>query len=274
MDPMTMMMLSQFMGGMGGGGQGGGENFGLGALGTAFGGSVLGGHLASKRAKKDKKRQARRLKRAIGATEAIQGNALQQQEALSRLATQQQLGGYDTARKETARLGRGAKRSALDRETQLLGRASQGMANRGLGSTTIGANLQRGIASDTNRSMADVDEGMASLFGNLALGRAGAEAAGTQQLGQIAGQRGDLFSSLAQMQQLGGQTLGNFSMPLSTSQSGFEMALPGMMEGLGKYASRGQQGMDPQMLQWLFGMGPGGYNPSRGQGMNLNSFVQ
>lgn len=220
MDPLTMALLA------------GGMSFGQGLMGA-------------RGEKKQRRRYGRRLKRALGATESIQGNALQQQEALSRLATQQQLGGYDTARKETARLGRSAKRSALDRETQLMGRASQSMANRGLGSTTMGANLQRGIASDTNRSMADVDEGMASLFGNLALGRAGVEAQGTQNLSQIAGQRGDLMSQLAQMgimRDMYSSSPWGGSNPMQTRQGLGSSLMGGLSTGVGAFLGAGGQG--------------------------------
>ena len=97
------------------------------------------GMLGSRSQKKQRRRYGRRLTRAANLTESIQGHSLGQQEALQRLATQQQLGGFDTARRETARLGRSAKRNALDRETQLGGRISQNLQNRGLSSTTAGS---------------------------------------------------------------------------------------------------------------------------------------
>lgn len=220
------------------------------------------GMLNSRSEKKQRKRYGRRLKRSLGATEAIQGRSLSQQEALARQATQQQLGGFDAARRETARLGRGAKRSALDRETQLGASASQGLANRGLGSTTIGANLQRGIASDTNRLMAGVDEGMAQQFGNLALGRGATEAAGTQQLSQLAGQRGDLMSQLAQMgimRDLYGSTPWGGGAPLPQRENSFgQNLLGGAQFGLGSFMGMGQGGqggmggMDKRMMNYLF----------------------
>lgn len=271
-DPMTIMSLMSMFGGGGQGGGGGGENFGLGSLGAAFGGSLLGGHLASKRAKKDKKKLEKRIGRAIGVTESIQGRGLQQQEALSRLATKQRLGGYDTARSEAGRLGRAGKQGALDRGQQMEARVSQGLQNRGLGSTTVGANLSRGVAADTSRSMQSIDEGLAGLYGDLALGRAGAEAAGSDQLSALAGQRGDVMSQLAQMRILKGGQLGNIQAPLGSTQSGFEMALPGMMQGLGSYmgSQGGQQPISMEQLQWLFGGRPGsmgyGGKPAVGSG--------
>lgn len=265
-DPATLMSLSSMFGG-------GAGAFGPGSLALGIGGSLLGAGLSKRSARKQKHSMAKRLRAATSLTQSIQGRALQQQEALTRQATGQQLAGYDTARREAARLGRGSKRRALEREQQLGGSLSQGLQNRGLGSTTVGANLSRGLASDTSRVMADIDEGLAGMFGDLALGRAGTEAAGTQALGNIAAQRGNLLSSLGQMNLLGGQQLGQFQAPMSSGPGTLEMALPGIMGALGQYQSSQQNQMDPRMIQWLFGMGAGGYNPNAGAGMNLNTFV-
>lgn len=252
MDPLTMSLLA------------GGMSFGQGML-------------DSRAQKKQRKRYGRRLKRALGATEAIQGRSLSQQEALSRQATQQQLGGFDAARRETARLGRSAKRSALDRETQLGARASQNMASRGLGSTTIGAGLQRGIASDTNRLMADVDEGMAGQFGDLALGRGATEAAGTQRLGQFAGQRGDLMSGLAQMgimRDLYGSSPWGGGSPLPQRENGLgQNFLTGAQTGLGTFMGMGGGGgdqFDPEeMMRYLFDLQQNGAGHSFLQGPSM-----
>ncbi len=185
---------------------------------------------------------------------------------------EQQLGGYDTARREVSRQGRGAKREALDREQQLMGQASQGLAQSGLGSTTIGANLQRGIASDTNRSMAGVDENLAGLYGNLALGRGGVEAQGSERLGQLAGARGDIMSQLAQMRSL--QDLYSSSPwggnnPLPTREPGLgQSLLGGFQTGLGTYMGMGGGGGGGMGG----GMPQGGGDPmahfGTGQGMN------
>jgi len=261
---MLAQMLPGLMGGGGeggGGGGGGGGGMGLGSLSAMMGGSLLGGHLASKRAKKDKRSMLKRIGKAIDTTEAIQGRGLSQQEALTRQATGQQLSGYDAAKREADRLGQASRQSALDREGQLGASASQGLASRGLGSTTIGANLQRGIASDTNRQLQGINEGLAPMFADLAMGRAGAEAAGTQRLGDLAAQRGNMMSQLGQMRLLGGGQLGQMQAPITGTPSGFEMAFPGMMQGLGQYMGSQQsqqQQMDPRMLQWLFGGKPGG----------------
>lgn len=209
------------------------------AGGLSFGQGLLGGRSE----KKQRRRYGRRLNRALGATEALQGAALGQQEALTRQATQQRLGGFDVAKREASRLGRGAKQSALDRESQMLGRASQGLASRGLGSTTLGANLQRGIASDTNRELSSIDEGLAGLFGNLALGRGEAEAGGSEALSALAGRRGDLFSQLAQMRSLRdlyGSSPWGGGAPLPGREAGLgQNLLSGLQTGLGFYSGAG-----------------------------------
>lgn len=246
MDPYLQMLLSQ---GMGGGAMGGPWGMAAGA-----GLSLLGGALNRRSEKKQRKRQIKNLRGALSATESIQGASLGQQEALARAATKQQLGGYDAAKREAERLGQSSRQSVLDRETQLGARASQGLASRGLGSTTMGANLQRGIASDTNRQLQGINEGLSGVFGDLALGRAGAEAAGTDRLAGLAAQRGDLGSQLAQMRYLKGQTLGNFSGVNPYPQQTLQAALPGMSQAFGQYmGSQGQPGgMDPEMLAYLF----------------------
>lgn len=231
MDPMTLAMLS---GGMG------------------FGQSMLGGRSQRRQRKKMK----RKLGRALDATEAIQGKGLQQQQALSRQATAQQLAGYDAAKREAQRMGRASKQSALDKEQQLGASLSQNLADRGLGSLTVGGNLQRGIASDTQRQMAGINEGLAGMFGDLALGRAGAEAEGTANLAGLMGQQSDLMAQLAQMRALDGAQLGGFQLDQNTPQSGLEGLLGGLQTGVGMYAGMGQnQGQQDLMgmIQQLFG---------------------
>jgi len=264
MDPMMIAALMQMANSTG---------FGLGA-GQGMGAipGPVGGFFAGRKAKKDKSKAQKRFKRALGATESIQGRGLQQQEALSRKATAQQLAGYDKARNEASRLGRTAKREALDRGTQLEARASQNLANRGLGSTTAGANLSRGISSDTSRTLGGIDEGLAGMFGDLALGRSGVEAQGTQNLAGIAGAQTDLQSQLAQMGLLGGATLGSlgsfdpgsWNNPGAGAMDAGNQALGSFLGGMGGGQGGNQQLM--QMLQQLFSQGPmtngasGGFN--------------
>lgn len=230
------------------------------------------GFMGNKAQNKKAASMNRRLWRAIKRTRSTQDRSFSQQEAMSRLGTKQLLGGYDQARKEASRLGRGAKRTALEREQQLGGSLSQGLASRGLGSTTVGANLSRGLASDTMRSLADIDEGLAGLFGDLALGRAGTEAAGTQALSDINTNRMNLETQLQQMGPLGGATLGNFQVQprgaspfmggLQGAAGGLGMALGGM--GGGGFGGGGMGGIDPQMMQMLQSLFMGGGGASGG----------
>lgn len=196
----NMGALSSFGYNVGGGG---GEDMygGIGSLlGGALGGPIgagigglAGGLLGGRKKKKKLKKQQKKLRAEIekqrNITRNIMGKGLSQQEALARLATEQQLGGFDTAQKAAQASANQAKRDVLSREQQTLGAASQALTNRGLGGTSRAANIQRGIASDTNRSMAGIDQGLADYFGQLAMGRAGVQAGGTQALAGLAGQR-------------------------------------------------------------------------------------
>jgi hypothetical protein len=215
------------------------------AGGLSFGQGMLG----SRSAKKQRRRFGRRMTRALNATESIQGNALGQQEALTRLATQQQLGGIDTARKEASRLGRGEKRRVLEREQQMMASGAQNLANRGLGSVT--SNYNRGLAADTSRQFSGIDEGLAGIYGDLAMQRGNTEAAGSQALGGFAGQRGDLMSGLAQMRNMGDLYSsspwgGNAALPTRENSFGQNL-LGGIQTGLGTYMGMGQQ--QNQMMQ-------------------------
>jgi hypothetical protein len=280
MNPMMLMALMQMMGGgmgaMGGGGQQGG---GMGGMAAGLGGaglSLLGGVLGKRDEKKQRELMERKIRNASRDTQSIMGRYFGQADTAARKATGQEVAGYDTARREASRLGRSGKQAALDREKQLSGSLSQGLADRGLGSTTVGANVQRGISADTLRQMSGIDEGLAGLFGQLALGRSGVEAQGTRTLSDLGGQQAQMNTNLAQMQRLGGNTLGNFFAPQSSGQSALSMALPGIASGFGQAMGSiggGQQGgISPQLLQWLFSGQQGGPNPSAGAGMNLNTF--
>lgn len=263
MDPMMMASLAQ-MGMNFGQGLGGAIGGNSGDWGNALQGSVLGGYLSGRSARKQKRKAQKRFKRALDAREAIEGKGLQQQQALSRQATAQQLAGYDAARREANRMGRASKQSALDKEQQLGASLTQNLADRGLGSLTTGGNLQRGIAADTGRQIAGINEGLAGMFGDLAMGRAGAEAQGTANLAWIMGQQSDLMSQLAQMRLLGGATAG----PTGTFDPGsWQPAYrpntgPGMMEGMGALMGSmggggGQQDLMAMIQQLFAGQGQG-----------------
>lgn len=88
--------------------------------------------------------------------------------------------GYTNALNATNTAASTAKQSVLDRETRNVGSLKAGLADFGMSGGTLGANLERGIYSDTNRSLSDVDAQIASI-------RAGLEA---QQGQALAGQYG------------------------------------------------------------------------------------
>lgn len=152
-------------------------------------GAAIAGYLGGRKDKKKRKK----IKKKIEAQRAIQrsifGKGLSQQEALTRQATQQRLGGFDLAKKAAGMGAQGAKRAALEREQQLAGAVSQGLTQRGMGGTSVGANAQRGVAYDTTRALSGIDEQLAQYFGQLAMGRAGIEAGGTESLAGLAGER-------------------------------------------------------------------------------------
>ena len=110
----------------------------------------------------------------------LYANALQQQKkGLGAINT-----GYDKALGEVANSGYSAKQSVLSREQQNLGTMNQGLTNAGLGSTSVMQNLQRGVYSDTNRNLAQVDEMLANMRSGLQAQKAQAQAG---QYGALAG---------------------------------------------------------------------------------------
>ena len=261
MDPQLLQMLGmlgQQAPGFGYGmGSGGGSNYGQlgstigGLAGMGFGpaggmigstlGGLAGGIIGGKKDKKKQKKLRQRIEQQRAATQSIFGKGLGQQEAFARQATQQRLGGFDLAKKAAAQAAEGSKRQALQRESQLGAQLSQGLANRGLGGTSVGANLQRGLAGQTNQQFADIDEALGQYFGNLAMGRAGVEAGGTEALADLASQRSNFDIQNA-----------NFWSPYNWQRLG---AVDTRMAGGGGMGGGGMGGFDPSMLAQLFGQG-------------------
>lgn len=152
-------------------------------------GAAIAGYLGGKKDKKLRKKIKKRIEMQRNAQRSIFSKGLSQQEAMQRLATQQALGGFETAKRAAQMSATGAKRSALDREKQIAGAVSQGLVNSGLGGTSVGANLRSGVAAGTNRELSNIDEQLGQYFGQLAMGRAGIEAGGTMALSDLANQR-------------------------------------------------------------------------------------
>lgn len=259
MDPMTMAMLVQ------------------------GGSSLLGGFLGSRRARKAKRKATQRLSRAIKTTRSMMGKGFDQQEALSRLGTQQQLGGVDAALREFDRAGRQSSRQAVERGTQIAEAGKQRMTDMGLDAATPAEGLQRAVGYDTSRQIADINEGLAGGRGQLQMGRAGIEAGGTADLASLAAQRAQFMSSLGQMELLGGQQLGQFDIGPWSTPNALEGSLGALSGGLGDFFGQKQeQDQQNQLLAQIFGMygmgmgGMGGGMMGRRPptGMNLNTFVR
>jgi hypothetical protein len=239
MDPMTMQLIMQAAQQLGQSGYGfgaGDKEAGYASLGPGM------GYFAGKEAKKKQKKLRKRIERQRMATQSIFGKGLGQQEALARQATQQQLGGFDTAKRAAEMAAMGAKRGVQQRGLQTQASLAQGLTNRGLGSTSVGANLGRGIAADQSNQYAGIDEALGQYFGNLAMGRAGIEAQGTENLAGLAAQRSDFDVQNA-----------NFWSPYDWQRLG---AVDTRMSGM-QQPQLSQPQIDPSMLAQLF-QGQGG----------------
>jgi len=228
MDPMMLMALmqsgQQF-------GQGIGEGDWGGAL-SGLGGSIPGGILSGITSRRKKRKLRRKIERQRKIQQRIQETGLKQQEGLTRLATQQQVGGLENAERAAQVAGRRSIQNAQEQGAALQGRAAQSLASRGLGSTTVAQNAQRAIGTDVARSIAGINEGLGQQLGALATQKGALQAGGTQQLAELAGERANFGIQNA-----------NFWMPKYLEQLGF---------GNGQ---QGASGFDPQMLQWIFGAG-------------------
>jgi hypothetical protein len=76
--------------------------------------------------------------------------------------------GYGAARGEIDVLGRGARQDIFDTQQRAQSQAMQGLASRGLLSTTGGtAGVQRGLASDTSRRLNELTSSLAPLYAGL-----------------------------------------------------------------------------------------------------------
>lgn len=114
-------------------------------------------------------------------------------------------GKYGEALTSIEGVGKGARMDALSRERQQVGSAQQQLAGSGLWGSTVGPNLQRGIHSDTMRSLANIDAQVAQLKSGLFTGHAGLQSNNIGNLASILGGvqykgsnfTGDLLSAAA-----------------------------------------------------------------------------
>lgn len=90
--------------------------------------------------------------------------------------------GFGQARADLSRSGGRARTSIMDNQARGLGAINTGLAQKGLGSTTILQNAQRGLYSDTSRQLAEVDEALGSQMSGLRLGEMNAKLGATSAL--------------------------------------------------------------------------------------------
>jgi hypothetical protein len=121
------------------------------------------------------------------------------------------------------------------------------------------------------------------MFGDLALGRAGAEAGGSMDLANLSQRHADSREKNAAMRTFGhlfGQspyaTGGSHLADMGQAPSGLQSVLGGLQTGLGAYMGQGQDAQNKKLLQQLFaqqGQSSGFQNPNAGRNMNLQTFT-
>lgn len=121
--------------------------------------------------------------------EQQQAVGMQRDELMKALAAIQS--GYGQAREQAGNIFQGERTAAKDRATKSTSQVSQNLAARGLGGTTYGANLQRGVQSDLNRSMERIGGQEASVYARLFPQQAAQEANIYGSLSNIYGQNLD-----------------------------------------------------------------------------------
>jgi len=151
------------------------------ALGFAgmLGGNLLGGILGNKAAKRAAEKNAALMREVImGYRQESAQNQLFYREARRMYGERTDAVLADLGRAEAEMRGssREAQRGVAARGTQTQASVTQNMTSRGLTGSTIAANAQRGIASDTSRGIAGVQQQEGSLLAGLNQNRAGVRA--------------------------------------------------------------------------------------------------
>ena len=134
------------------------------------------------------------------------------------------------ARRSVDAQGRGARRDILDNQQRMSSGVASDLQGRGLSNTTVGANLQRGVASDTSRQLSQLDSALAGLYADLDLqeGAARQQMFGEQAdlaLQRYSAESGDYFDV---MLQLFSGTGGGLNIPTSGSSFGDPLDLSGI----------------------------------------------
>lgn len=172
------MLLSSMGGGAPGGGAGaapaggGGEaSSSTGSINPAayagaflpFGGGLAGGYFSGRAKRKAYRTARKRGQLVLNNLRSIQGawGARTEEELRNALSAIQK--GFEGARGEVSNIGAGARQRTLDREQQAQGAVQQGLTNRGLSSTTRQSSALRGVRSDTDRALLEIDDQVAQL---------------------------------------------------------------------------------------------------------------
>ena len=190
------------------------------AAGASIASGVIGGNKAANAANNAQGRATKQLKfgRKMGQGYLDTGqNALEQALAMIRGSREQSLS-------EISRMGHSSRQGVLDRGQQQTSALSAQMASRGLGNTTVGANLGRGIAADTDRALADINEGLAGLNAGTIQNFAGMEAGALSDFARFMSGRADFF--MGAQQQLAANNYG-----VQEQSSGYDFG--GLGAGLG-----------------------------------------
>lgn len=141
------------------------------ALAAAGGLSILGGLYASRERKKAVGAANDATQRQVaGSLAAIKGY-----EGKSNKLHEKSLGavtaGYDEARKHTGILGAAARRRVERREKRAQGRADATAMDRGLSGSSTSRGMRRAIQSDTDLSLAAIDESVSAAHATIARDR-------------------------------------------------------------------------------------------------------
>ena len=94
---------------------------------------------------------------------------------------------YGEALKSIEGVGAASKADALSKEKQYVANATQGLAGLGLSQSTVANAAQRGIHSDTMRTLGTINEDVARMRAGLLTGQAGFRAGNVGNLASILG---------------------------------------------------------------------------------------
>lgn len=136
--------------------------FGLAAL-VGAGSSVLGGILQNKATKKANAANQANVERGIGFVKEYVGKG----EAANQQAVQAAEQGFAEATKSIGIIGQAARRRLLRREKARLGAADANAADRGLYHSTGALGARRAVQSETDLSLASIDEALAGLHSQI-----------------------------------------------------------------------------------------------------------